>query len=82
MSHDERRTWEYRAVENPGTDELDALGREGWELASAFTAGEETRLLFKRPRPSFRDEVTLDQKRRYFAQWGLAAAEDDGRPDR
>jgi hypothetical protein len=56
---------------------LDALGRDGWELAGT-AAGEEPVLLFKRPRPSFREQVTLDQKRRYYAQWGLTSNENDG----
>ena len=56
---------------------LNALGRDGWELVG-IAPGDESGLLFKRPAPSFREQVTLDQKRRYYALWGVTGTRDDG----
>ena len=63
-------TWEYRVVrENDGPD-LEVLGREGWELVGIAGSDDTARLYFKRPGRDFRERVTLDQKRRYYALWG------------
>ena len=66
-------TWEYRTVDalDPELD-LDRLGCDGWELVTAVLAGDERLLYFKRLRPSFRERVTLDQKRQVYARHGLA----------
>ena len=80
MNKGEQVTWEYRTIEDPSTNDLEALGGDGWEFTGTSTTGHVTRLYFKRPHLSFREQVTLDQKRRYFAEWGLTATEEDGRP--
>ncbi len=74
----ETRTWEYRMVDPLDPDfDLDALGRDGWELVAALGAASRV-LYFKRPAPSFRERVTLDQKRRVYARLGLALPDLDG----
>ena len=76
---DPERTWEYRTVDvlDPGPD-LDALGREGWELVAAAAISGVPRLYFKRPAPTFRERVTLDQKRAVYARAGLALPDVEG----
>jgi hypothetical protein len=76
MSTGEQQTWEYRLVASAGEEELNALGRDGWDLVGAATDLEQG-LVFKRPLMNFREQVTLDQKRRYYALWGLTAGEND-----
>jgi hypothetical protein len=66
MATEPHATWEYRVTDPLPEGELNALGADGWELV-AVTAD---RLYLKRPRPDFREQVTLDQKRRYYALWG------------
>ena len=68
--------WEYRTEVTADSLDLDALGRKGWELVGV-SAGEGV-MVFKRPVLSFRERVTLDQKRRYYEQWGIAAGDGDG----
>jgi hypothetical protein len=68
--------WEYRTEKGADSVDLNALGREGWELVGVPVAGEGV-LIFKRPSLSFREQVTLDQKRRYYAEWGIKMGEDD-----
>jgi hypothetical protein len=59
--------WEYRIVESLDDDQLNALGAEGWDLAGIGPAG----WVLKRPALDFREQVTMDQRRRYFASWGI-----------
>ena len=74
-----QQPWEYYmasgAVDAPT---LDALGAAGWELVGV---GPEGVLYFKRPALDFRERVTLEQKRRYYGVWGVAAGThgDEGR---
>ncbi len=73
--------WEYRTADGlDPTLDLDALGREGWELVAAVAAagGEDRVLYFKRPAPTFRERVTLDQKRRVYAVVGMALPDAEG----
>jgi hypothetical protein len=72
--------WEYRTERSADTLDLDAMGREGWELVGV-TAGEGV-MVFKRPGLSFRERVTLDQKRRYYALWGIEMGDGDGSMER
>ena len=68
--------WDYLTrAELPAPDDLAALGDQGWELVAAIGDGT---LIFKRPAPSFRDQVTLDQKRRYYALLGHPVSDDGG----
>ncbi len=61
-----RTRWEYMtAPAEPDT--LNELGGLGWEAVAATLAD----VLLKRPAPDFREQVTLDQRRRYFRLWGL-----------
>lgn len=55
-------TWEYFIT----TDEsrLPELGRDGWELISVRTTQDGVKLYLKRPRPSLRDQITLEQRDR------------------
>ncbi len=62
-------TWEYRVETAPDLDTLNALGAEGWELAGV----EATICYFKRPALDFREQVTLEQKLRYYATWAEEA---------
>ena len=79
------QTWEYRTLSWEASDweasdaELSVLGREGWELVGVSDTPGATRLYFKRPGLDFRERVTLDQKRRYYALWGHPVAEESGR---
>lgn len=77
MSATDGTTWEYRVVKGADEEALNALGDDGWELVGG--AGDGPALVFKRPRPSFREQVTLDQKRRYYALWGVTPQADDER---
>jgi hypothetical protein len=51
----EKQRWEYKVVtvgerERPLSDqELNTLGKDGWELAGVVNAGSEVRFYFKRP---------------------------------
>jgi hypothetical protein len=66
MASDEHPTWEYRVAPHLDETALNELGLDGWELVAV--AGETFYL--KRSRLGFRERVTLDQKRRYYALWG------------
>lgn len=56
--------WDYHVEVGPTPDTLAKLGEDGWELAAIDpkTGG----YVFKRPRPSLRERVTLDQKARLY----------------
>ncbi|HEV2067238.1 MAG TPA: hypothetical protein VGR08_10395 [Thermomicrobiales bacterium] len=65
--NDTQRQWQYHVLrtEPPfSVQELDALGKEGWELVSvtADPGTPKVSLVFKRPAPDFRTRVTLDQR--------------------
>lgn len=68
-----RIAWEYKVLTLPNEATLNALGEEEWEIAGAA----EGFVYLKRPRPGFRDQVTLDQKQRYYAQWAQDASLDE-----
>jgi hypothetical protein len=67
-------TWEYH--KGSSDENLHELGREGWELVAVVPSGPGAHLTFyfKRPAPSFREQVTEDQKRRYYTLYGLKAS--------
>jgi len=64
--------WQYMRADS--FDRLEALGAEGWELVGVTAAadGRETFYL-KRPYPSIREQITLEQRER-----ALAAAAGEG----
>ena len=62
--------WEYRVVTDRTEESLNSLGEVGWELVGV----DANALYLKRPRLSYREQVTLDQKRRYYALWNLDPA--------
>jgi hypothetical protein len=67
--------WEYLVVQ--ATVDLNALGTQGWELVAVIPARDGIASYYlKRPAPSFRDHVTLDQKRRYYGLLGIPMTED------
>jgi hypothetical protein len=70
--------WEYHKSRNES--ELEALGREGWELVAVLPGGQAGGAIFyfKRPAHDFREEVTLDQKRRYYAAMNIPLQARDG----
>ena len=69
MADMEPRTWDYHLESAPDGARLAVLGGEGWELVAIDP--KHGRYVFKRPRPSFRDRVTLEQKSRYYRLWGI-----------
>ncbi len=77
-------TWEYLTLPaiEASEDHLNGLGREGWELVGTGQGSDGPALFLKRPGLSFRERVTLDQKRRYYALWGLPTSEETPRPKR
>jgi hypothetical protein len=71
--------WEYRVVDALDLAlDLDALGRKGWELVAAGPTGDARRLYFKRAAATFRERVTLEQKRRVYGEFGLAVPDEEG----
>lgn len=69
-------TWEYLILRELEADQarLSALGQDGWELVNRGMQSEEPVLYFKRPLLTFRDVVTLDQRRAYYASPGRPPA--------
>jgi hypothetical protein len=59
--------WEYLTLAEQDAGDLNALGEQGWE----FVGVSDGRLYFKRPTVSFRERVTLDQKRHYYGLLGV-----------
>lgn len=69
-----RQSWDYRFVDIRNGQEMARLGALGWEAVGAT----QDDVLLKRPALDFREQVTLDQRRRYFGYWGLDVPEDEG----
>ncbi len=70
-------SWEYRVVpDTAGVAHLNALGNAGWEVVGRDSAAAGT-LLLKRPGLSFRERVTLEQKRRVYEEHGLPVPADE-----
>jgi hypothetical protein len=63
--------WHYWVEEAPDLERLNQLGDDGWELVGL----EGSSFYFKRPASDFREQVTLDQKRRYYATWAIEGVE-------
>jgi hypothetical protein len=64
--------WEYLTLPEGEVDQdqLSALGQDGWELVMRGNRSDDSALYFKRRLPSFREVVTLDQRRAYNASVG------------
>ena len=71
----ETQGWEYlMSAANPAPD-LAALGREGWELVA--TASDPLGpLYFRRPGLTFRERITLEQRRAVYEQAGRTPPQD------
>ena len=52
-------------------DALNEIGKEGWELASIIAPMGEPVFYFKRPHPSLKESISLEQRERYFTEWGV-----------
>ena len=61
--------WEYKVERSPDEARLNDLGAQGWEIVAASNALGD--VVLKRPALTFREQVTLEQRRRYFGYWGL-----------
>jgi hypothetical protein len=59
--------WEYRIEFDLPVENLEDLGREGWELIETRGTG----YVFKRPALSFVERVTLEQRAHYYESLGL-----------
>lgn len=66
--------WEYRVERATSEAKLNELGARGWEVVAVTEALGD--VVLKRPALDFREQVTLDQRRRYFGYWGLDVPED------
>lgn len=69
--------WEYHWLDAGDDGQVAALGAKGWELAATVPGAAGGRLCLKRPRPTFRERVTLDQKRHVYTSRGVALPEDE-----
>ena len=75
------QTWDYLVVPTDPAPDLARLGREGWEfVGTGVSPGGPTSLYFKRPALDFRERVTLDQKRRAYAHFGVPLPADEETP--
>ncbi len=52
-------------------DALNEIGNEGWELTSVVAPMDEPVFYFKRPQPGLKESITLEQRERYFTEWGV-----------
>lgn len=64
--------WEYR-IEHDAIS-LNELGEQGWELVAVTVVGGVEQLYLKRPAPSFRERLTLDQREEAARQAALSSA--------
>ncbi|MFD3273211.1 hypothetical protein ACE3MS_24265 [Paenibacillus dendritiformis] len=53
-------TWEYRIEYNSAA--LNELGQSGWELVAVTVVDGIEQMYLKRPGPTFRELITLDQR--------------------
>lgn len=65
--------WEYWTAER--SEELNALGSEGWELVGVTAVEGKERFYLKRPLPSLREQITLDQRKQVLSASGGGTGE-------
>lgn len=70
------RRWEYLTIPESERGRLGELGEQGWELVATGGGPDDPKLYLKRPALSFRERVTLEQRRHYYQSRGLGAALD------
>ena len=64
--------WHYYVRRGEMTqDALNEVGKEGWELVSVMPDRSEIVFYFKRPHPTLAESITLEQRERYFDEWGI-----------
>lgn len=61
-----RTVWEYLDETRPDRERLNELGAEGWELVGVSDGI----FYLKRPGPTFRERVTIEQRRAYTGRRG------------
>ncbi len=71
----EQPGWDYQWLDATDESRLASLGARGWEVVAA--SADAARLLLKRAKPTFRERVTLDQKRHVYGSAGVAFPEGD-----
>jgi hypothetical protein len=60
--------WHYRVLTGDLSQaELDQIGNDGWELVAVTAAAGKPIVYFKRPHPTLKEAVTLEQRDRYLA---------------
>jgi hypothetical protein len=73
--------WEYHVTVHDRMSEevLNQLGAVGWELVGVVPDGNpaSATFYFKRPALSFKERVTLEQKHRYYREWGREIPENE-----
>jgi hypothetical protein len=66
--------WHYYVRRGELTqDALNEIGKEGWELVSVDSGRDESVFYFKRAYPSLSESITLEQRERYFNEWGVGS---------
>ncbi|WII35769.1 hypothetical protein [Paenibacillus thiaminolyticus] len=69
-------TWEYRIEHDAAA--LNELGQSGWELVAVTVVDGIEQMYLKRPGPTFRELITLDQREevaRMAKTWGREGEE-------
>ncbi|PXY55387.1 hypothetical protein [Virgibacillus profundi] len=69
--------WEYMITEND--ERLSELGSAGWELVSAIKQKTGIKLYLKKPVQSFRDRITVDQRKEVYKDFNMEEADEKGR---
>ncbi len=73
MCSQNRTIWDYLILPENERDRIAALGREGWELVGIGGSEGDRLLYFKRAGRTFREHVTLEQRRHCYASLGREA---------
>jgi hypothetical protein len=76
MKRSAHQKWEYLTITSDEHLDLNRLGAEGWEVVTS-TDVQDSSMILKRPALTFQEEVTIDQRKRYFGTWGVDIDEID-----